>query len=420
MDKSKIKKVALIIFFIVIIFVVVYFIYLTFFKQSQRTDVTPTPVDKVDVKLPGVNEGDVDILDGDQVDKNLVPQVGEVSIDEKVDEIANGGLTKSDVLVDKKVDLVNFNGSKNEIIYYDKQKQGFFNISENGEIQRLSDNKFISVQKASWSANGDKAMLTYPDGNNILYDFEKDRQIATLPDNMKDFAFSSVGENISAKWTDDRQEFNYITTSEANGANIKFIEPMGDQADDVQNVWTPDNEIVATYRKYYGGDRQEVFFINPTGKNLKSLVVDGRGFQPEWNPKGDKVVYSVFSGKSDFTPVLWVANGQSSKLGYGKRYLDVNTWIEKCDFSKDKDEIMYCAVPDYLPEGSGWYPELAEGIPYSIYKINIYNGRKEVIAKPIIDRRRVSIDKIYVDKGDNKIYYTDESNGYLYDFKLKK
>jgi len=115
--------------------------------------------------------------------------------------------------------------------------------------------------------------------------------------------------------------------------------------------------------------------------------------------------------------VLWIANGQTDELGGGKRYIGLNTWVDKCSFSNINDDLVYCAVPDYLPTGSGWYPEFADDLPYSIYKINTSNGQKEKLAEPVANGTRVSIDQIFLNKGDEKIYYTDV-NGYVYNLDL--
>lgn len=420
MDKTKLKKILLILLFIIVIFVIAYFIYSIFFMK-KNIPITPVPNNGQQGTLPTNNEGEVNQQTGGQGSQIIEGQGNVITENAVIDKTAKGGLVESNLLVSQNVELESFNKTNDGINYYDRNKQAFFTISSDGEIKRLSDNKFVSVSAVSWSSDAKKAIMTYPDNSNVLYDFDKDRQAATLPSDMKDFVFAPVGDKMSAKWVDsnNRTEFNYVTVSDSNGANMQFVEPMGDQSADVKSVWSPDNEIVATYRKYYDAERQEIFFINPNNKNLKSLTVDGRGFEATWDPKGDKVLYSVFSGNSDFSPTLWLANGYGSELGYGKMPLNVNTWVDKCDFSKNNETIVYCAVPDYLPEGSGWYRELAKDIPYSIYKINMVNGRKELIAQPVVGNERVSIGKIYSNKGDDKIYYTDESSGYLYDINLK-
>ncbi len=92
--------------------------------------------------------------------------------------------------------------------------------------------------------------------------------------------------------------------------------------------------VLATYREAIDGERQQVFFINENNKNLDLLVVEGRGFEVIWSPRGDKILYNVFSSQNDYNPTLWIASGQGDGLGGGKRYVGLNTWVDKCDFSK--------------------------------------------------------------------------------------
>lgn len=346
------------------------------------------------------------------------PKAKDVKIlEQAIAETANGGLTYSEQVISNRVSAGNFRASNNQMLYYDSAQQSFYKLTAGGELTKLSNRKFYAVQNVTWSPTKNQGILEYPDETKVLYDFDKDKQLATLPKQMKDFSFSYNGNKLSSKWIGDYSDDNYVISSDPNGANFKFVEPMGDKADDVANVWSPDSEILATYREQIDGIRQEIFFINEYGKNIHSLTVDGTGFEGVWNPSGKKLLYNVFSAKTDFNPVLWVATGKTDELGGGKRYIGLNTWVDKCSFSNTNDDLVYCAVPDYLPTGSGWYPEFADELPYSIYKINVSTGHKERVAEPVVNGTRVSIDQIFLNKGDEKIYYTD-SNGYVYDLDL--
>ena len=68
----------------------------------------------------------------------------------------------------------------------------------------------------------------------------------------------------------------------------------------VQVAWSPNNEILATATtgRSLGVDRQEVYFLGQYGQNFKSMVVEGLGFQPQWAPSGQQLVYSVANAAS--------------------------------------------------------------------------------------------------------------------------
>lgn len=423
---SKVKKILLITLFILVIVLVSILLYKTFF-ESKEVVLPPGQPGTSSGGLPSIDAGDIGVVEpSGQITGDSKIEAEDIFVDQnEVDDIAKGGFTNSQEVVSKRIKAGSFSDVNDSLVYYDRNNQNFYKVNDDGSISKLSDNKFHSVVDVVWSPTKNQALIEYPEDegvayNKILYDFDQDRSLTSFQKEMKDFNFSNNGEKISAKWIGEYDDYNYIVSSDIYGNGFKFVEPMGDKAKDVQTVWSPDGEVLATYRKSVDGERQEVYFINENNKNLDLLVVDGRGFEVQWSPKGDKIIYSVFKGGTNYSPTLWIANGQGEGLGGGKRYVGLNTWADKCDFSEKQKDIVYCAVPDYLPEGSGWYPELADGIPYQIYKVNVQNGRKEKVASPIVNGARVAIDQIYLDKDDQKLYYTNQSDGHLYNINLEQ
>jgi hypothetical protein len=418
---SKIKKILLITLFILVIIVVSFLLYKLFLQKSEEPVIIQPG--GTGVGLPSIDEGEVAKKDIQRAVDGLL-EAQDVLVDSvQIDDVAQGGFTNSQEVVSKDVKSPDFSNSNDALVYYDQQNQSFYRVNDDGSIFKMSDNKFYSVVDVVWSPTKNQALIEYPEDanvayNKILYDFDQDRALTSFQKEMKDFNFSNNGENISAKWIGDYRDHNYLVTSDIYGNGFKFVEPIVDKQDDVQTIWSPDSEILATYRETFDGDRQEIFFINENNKNLKSLVVDGRGFEAKWSPKGNKIVYSVFNSRTDYSPTLWIANGQGDGLGGGKRYVGLNTWIDKCDFSQNNSDLIYCAVPDYLPQGSAWYPELAKDVPYHIYRVDINTGRKEKVADPIVNGARVSIDEIHLGEDDQVLYYTNESDGHLYSIDL--
>jgi hypothetical protein len=420
---SKFRKIALIILFILVITIVSILLYRIFFKTADPVIVTdPSGIEGGG--LPAINEGDVSVrgLEGDIVTDPIDAE--DIFVEQEgVDNIAQGGFTNSKELVAKNIKSPDFSKINNGLVYYDRENQGFYRVNDDGSVFKMSENKFYSVVDVVWSPTKNQALIEYPEDDNVvynkvLYDFDKDRAITSFQKEMKDFNFSNNGEKISAKWIGDYEDHNYIVSSDIHGNNFKFVEPIGSKRKDVQTVWSPDSEILATYRESVDANRQEVYFINENNKNLSSLIVDGRGFEVAWNPKGDKILYSVFKAQTDYNPTLWIASGQGNGLGGGKRYVGLNTWVDKCDFSQNNGDIVYCAVPDYLPKGSGWYPELAKDVPYHIYQVDISTGRKQKVADPVVNGSRVNIDQIYLGENDQTLYYTNGADGHLYSINL--
>jgi hypothetical protein len=148
-------------------------------------------------------------------------------------------------------------------------------------------------------------------------------------------------------------------------------------------------------------------------ENFKSTVVEGRGFQPKWAPEGKQLLYSVYSSSNDLKPNLWIVDAQGDNIGSNRKNLNIETWANKCTFAGNSE--LYCAVPENLEEGSGIMPELAKNTKDNLYKINLKNGAKKLIAVP---DGSYNISNLIVSENQNYIYFNDETTQKLYKIKL--
>ncbi|PIN93157.1 hypothetical protein COU54_04140, partial [Candidatus Pacearchaeota archaeon CG10_big_fil_rev_8_21_14_0_10_31_24] len=127
------------------------------------------------------------------------------------------------------------------------------------------------------------------------------------------------------------------------------------------------------------------FFIGFNNENFLSLQTNGIGFEGEWSPKGKQILYSVYNESTNYNPVLYIAGAEGDNIGLGNRSLNIQTWPDKCVF--ENEETIYCAVPQYLNEGSGIFREQVETVADTIYKIDLINNSTSPIAFPQTDTR---------------------------------
>ena len=57
------------------------------------------------------------------------------------------------------------------VIYYNRATGKFYKVFPDGRTVPVSEEVFYQVQNVSWSPDKNKAVLEYPDGANIVYDF---------------------------------------------------------------------------------------------------------------------------------------------------------------------------------------------------------------------------------------------------------
>lgn len=301
-----------------------------------------------------------------------------------------------------------------QLNYYNRQDGKFYRMNPDGTVSELSDRKFFNVDTATFSPTGNDAILEYPDGSNIYYDFVNDRQV-TLPRHWEEFDFNPQGNQIVAKSIGIDQANRFLITSNPDGSGAIPIQELGDNADKVKVAWSPNNQIVATSEtgRPFGVDRQEIYFVGKHHENFRSMIVEGLNFQPQWSPDGEQLLYSAAGSLSDYKPRLWIVDASGDNIGLNRRMINIDTWADKCTFADT--ETLYCAVPTELPRGAGLQPRVADNTPDELYRIDLVTGLQTRVAIP---EGSHTVDQLMITPDGSSLYFTDNGSGILNEIKL--
>ena len=328
-----------------------------------------------------------------------------------IDEVAKGGVTKTDLITSRPVRAPTFASDQRGFHYHDPITGKFYRIPiTGGAPQQLSSKEFQGVSQVTWSGEGNRAVIEFQDGANILYNFVTDRQV-TLPKEAQDFGFSERGSKIAYEFVTENPDKNFIVVSDDDGRNARAVEELSPDPADMQILWSPSEQFVALFRKGSDINSQDIFFIGQNLENFKKLETKGRGFKGKWSPRGNKLLYSEYLEEELFRPSLFIANALPDTIGTDNKALDVPTTVDKCVFDQDNITV-YCAVPLYLPQASGQYPELLEGIPDEIYQINTRTGLKRKLAEMVTASGvgNFSVQSIFLGHDGKTLYVLDDSN----------
>ncbi|MFA6422623.1 MAG: hypothetical protein WCV92_04455 [Candidatus Buchananbacteria bacterium] len=298
----------------------------------------------------------------------------------------------------------------NNLVYYNAKDGKFYKVTSDGKITEYSDKIFHNVQNVVWSNSKQKAILQYPDGTNIIYDFSQNKQI-NLQKHWSDFTFSPNDQQIAFKSMALDPENRYLAIGDSSGSNLKIIESIGGSENKFQVNWSPNNAMIAQFVDGKGLNRSEIYFVGLNNENFKSMVVEGRGFEGLWTPDGNAMVYSVYS-TDDYKPTLWISGASPDNVGSGRNVLGLDTWASKCSFGNPT--TLYCAVPKKMPYGAGIEPELLRGTADDIYQIDMQTGAKKLIAQ----QGSHEISKIYPLSNSKYILFTDAVDGKIYRIEL--
>ncbi|MDD5251765.1 MAG: hypothetical protein PHT12_03980 [Patescibacteria group bacterium] len=332
-----------------------------------------------------------------------------------VARVAAGGVTQATAIAEAPTVGASLSAA-GRINYYNRYDEKFYRMNADGSVTSLSSQQFHNVDQATFNPKGDKAIIEYPDGSNIYYDFTTGKQV-TLPKHWESFAFSPAGDKIEAKSLGTDPSNRFLVVANPDGSDVRAVQELGDNASKVQVAWSPNNQIIAMSATGAASDMdtREVYFIGQNNENFKSLSVNGLGFQPQWAPTGQQLIYSAAASSANYKPQLWIVDASGNDIGKNRRSLNVNTWADKCAFQDDR--TLYCAVPNEMNDGAGLQPTLYDQTPDTIYRIDVETGIQTKIAEPEGGR---TVGKMMIAPDGKSLYFTDKNSGFLQKIILKE
>lgn len=419
MPKFTWKTILLIIGFIILVAIIGFAIYYLFF----RVTITP-PAEEISeeqlTQLPIPEKGE--IVTGEP-EISVTPETKEaptkiitrapVSPETPINEVASGGVTVVTDLDYTVTTSISRDASGQNIITYNPDSGQFSSLTRTGQKQLLTQKTFPNVETITWAKKSQKAILEFPDGSNILYDFENDRQI-TLPTTWTEFEFNSDENQIAFKDMDINPEKRFLAIASPDGSNQKYVEYLGTAADDVSVLWSPNNQVIATINKGGSSNFTEIQFIGQNNENFKSLEVNGQGVQMQYTPDSQRLIYSAHNSYTDNKPVLYIVDAAGDSIGQNHNNLNLHTWADKCTFADSS--TVYCSVPKEMPQGAGWFPELAEEFGDYIYKIDLTTGSTSFLAEPEYE---YSIEQMTISEDGTTLYFTDTTTQTVHKIKIK-
>lgn len=392
-------------------------LYIFFFKPAPQRPVTQENIN-ADGELPITNEPLV--LPKENINQPIsLTQEQNINAALQASPSARGGLTYISTLSSLQAKGFTLSSNGNNMLFWNSEDSKFYQINPDGKAALLIDQRFYDIDNIAYASTKDKAIIEFPDGANVSYNFTSKEQV-TLPKHWEDFHFAPKGDTVALKSMGLNPENNWLAISNPDGSGSKPIQGLGTNADKVLINWSPDMIVVAMFvtaatdtRSSGPSEQQEVFFIGKNDENFKSMLVEGFNFEPRWSKTGDRLLYSVHNGLSDYKPELWVVNAQGNAIGTERRNLKIQTWAHKCAFVTNNE--VYCAVPENIGTGYGFYPELNNTTPDRFYKINLATGTRSLLAQP---DGNFTVNEMFISEDGQYLYFTDINTGKLHKITL--
>jgi hypothetical protein len=316
--------------------------------------------------------------------------------------VADGGLTQTTILTTSGVmqPTITSNGT---VAYYDPRDGKFYTINDEGEVELLTTATFPSAQSIVFATDASAAVIEFPDGSNVVYDFESGAQ-TTMPSHWEDFSFTADGNTLATKSIGNDPSNRSLVVTAADGSSTQVIAALGNNDDEVIVDWSPTGEIVGFSKTGNAGSafgQNEIYLLGADGEAAGVLIVNGTNFSGLWSPDGANLLYSVADAGDDYRASLWYGDSQGDRAGDTRLRLSLKTTADKCTFASST--LAYCAVPATMPAGGGSAPSLVTA-PDSVYSISFPSGRSTLVAIPDVNTQ---MSNLSVSEDGNQLYYTD-------------
>ena len=402
----------MIISFVLVTIGIAYVIYRVFFKTT--TVLTPAlPSPQSTGQLPSSKTGAPTAVQPSPLAEGL-PSSAALAPSGTIPPTGAPTLPRTLVLRSELTQSISANPTGTGIRSYNAEDGKFYRVMDDGTAIPLSNQSFYNVDHVTWGKSTDQAVIRFPDGSKVLYDFRNQKQV-TLPKQWEDFDFSPQDDHVVAKSLGNNEDNRFLIVAKPDGTQAKIVESLGNNQDKVQVSWSPNNQVIAFSGtgEPLGYDRQQLLLIGQNHENFKGLVVEGRGFTPNWSPSGQNLLYSTYQTENGYRPMLWLSGASGDNVNANRHSIGLQTWADKCAWQNE--QTVVCAVPRELGEGAGFQRQAFANVPDSIVRVNVETGTVTNLGQP---DGNPSIDHMVLSSDGQYAYYNDAVTGRLVRFAL--
>jgi hypothetical protein len=197
----------------------------------------------------------------------------------------------------------------------------------------------------------------------------------------------------------------------STNTNIVFSSPFRQWVPD----WASDSTIFMT-TSASANSSGYLYQLNQSTGGLTKLLGPKTGFSTLGNADGSKVLYSTASANNTGVSLfVYSLKDQSSTP------LNLSTLPDKCVWSKLNTDIVYCAVPNSLPEAEypdAWYQGTVS-FTDSLWSIDTATGQTLLLANPTnIAHANIDGMDLQLDSDEDTLMFMNKNDLTLWDLRL--
>ncbi len=306
-------------------------------------------------------------------------------------------------------------------------EKGTGNVYEVGpeisEESRVTNTTIPKIAEAFWNRDASRFIARYtkagePDNIQSYY-AQILPPVSGQPDGTIQGSFLTENIKTLATSPDQSRIFYLVTHSQGStGVTAEFDGSKKTQVFDSPleewlSQWATPSTVTLT-TKPSAGTPGLMFLLNTKNGSLTKVISGIKGLTTLLNPSGSAVLYSESSQGGLLLKIYSLVKSEPVEVS-------VQTLPEKCLWSKNEPDILYCAVPYYLPEATypdAWY-QGEVSFSDDIWKIDAATGTGELLArlKPVT-RKDIDATNFFMDTKEDYLFFTDKNDSHVWSLRL--
>ncbi len=246
------------------------------------------------------------------------------------------------------------NAQDNKILYIDRETSGIYEFDPVLRTkEKIGSPHPGNITFASWSPDKKKVILNYEnedlpphqnfgsDGQKFVYDLETNQEFP-LHKNIQNVIFGRNSDEIFYQFIEGVGKTK-ISKADYTGLNWKNL--IDYPLDNVRLGLIPNSKLIYFCPSPSAFQKTACYSLTESGQNLKTITQEEYGQNIKYSQNGEKILYTSTTKKG-----MELNLNLMDSDGTHKKYLQVNTLVEKCTFGGDNK--IYCAVPEFIPTDS--------------------------------------------------------------------
>ncbi len=288
---------------------------------------------------------------------------------------------------------------------------------------RLSNTTIPKIEEALWNKNGRKVIVRYAgdDGDSIkTYSAALALKSADQAEGALFGSFLTENIRVVAVNPDQNKLFYLLQDSVGSTGIISELDGTRKTQifDSLLQEWLvewPTPTSVALTSKPSAGVPGFLFLLNTRTGALTRAISGIKGLTARVNPTGTLALYGESSAQG---LLLKIYSFRDASL----REISVSTLPEKCLWSKNDPDTIFCSVPSYLPTGNypdDWYKGQVS-FSDDIWKINSKTGAGELLAR-LKNSTAKNIDGInlFMSPKEDYLFFTNKNDFHVWSLRLQ-